>query len=124
MREETIGGANVEDTPELKAYYQDLEKYEAGALWTVANKIEPWQPQSASILEAEQSSVSSIADRPRCAYRRGLLATSLRARRARRAMFPEWRGALDHWCRRTSTSQVRRQAPARMDRARAGASDR
>ena len=42
MRENVVGRANVEDTPELKAYYKDLEKYEAGALWTVANKIEPW----------------------------------------------------------------------------------
>ncbi|MDU0957212.1 MAG: cupin domain-containing protein [Bradyrhizobium sp.] len=49
MRENVIGRANVEDTPELQAYYKDLEKYEAGALWTVANKIEPWQPQSASV---------------------------------------------------------------------------
>ena len=49
MRENFVGQANVEDTPELKAYYKDLEKYEAGALWTVANKIEPWQPQSASV---------------------------------------------------------------------------
>ena len=49
MRENVIGRANVEDTPELKAYYKDLEKYEAGALWTVANKIEPWAPQSASV---------------------------------------------------------------------------
>ena len=42
MRENVVGRANVEDTPELKAYYKELEKYEAGALWTVANKIEPW----------------------------------------------------------------------------------
>ena len=42
MREDVVGRANVEDTPELKAYYKDLEKYETGALWTVANKIEPW----------------------------------------------------------------------------------
>src|SRR5258708_12201555 len=49
MREDVVGRANVEDTPELKAYYKDLEKYEAGALWTVANKIEPWAPQSASV---------------------------------------------------------------------------
>jgi len=49
MREDVIGRANVEDTPELKAYYKDLEKYEAGALWTVANKIEPWEPQSTSV---------------------------------------------------------------------------
>jgi gentisate 1,2-dioxygenase len=49
MREDVIGRANVEDTPELQAYYKELEKYQAGALWTVANKIEPWQPQSASV---------------------------------------------------------------------------
>jgi gentisate 1,2-dioxygenase len=49
MREDVIGRANVEDTPELRAYYKDLEKYEAAALWTVANEIEPWQPQSASV---------------------------------------------------------------------------
>lgn len=48
-KENVIGRANVEDTPELVAYYRDLEKYEAGALWTVANKIEPWEPSSASV---------------------------------------------------------------------------
>jgi gentisate 1,2-dioxygenase len=49
MREDVIGRANVEDTPQLQAYYNDLEKYDAAALWTVANEIEPWQPQSASV---------------------------------------------------------------------------
>ncbi|MEA2985942.1 MAG: gentisate 1,2-dioxygenase, partial [Alphaproteobacteria bacterium] len=48
MREDVIGRANVEDTEELLSYYQDLEKLEAGALWTVANSIEPWQPKSDS----------------------------------------------------------------------------
>lgn len=48
MREAVAGRANVEDTKELLSYYADLEKLEAGALWTVANKIEPWFPQSAS----------------------------------------------------------------------------
>lgn len=47
-REDVAGRANVEDTPELLAYYDQLERLEAGALWTVANKIEPWQPKSAS----------------------------------------------------------------------------
>ena len=41
--------ANVEDTPELLAYYDELEQLDAGALWTVANKIEPWEPKSASV---------------------------------------------------------------------------
>ena len=49
MRDDVIGRANVEDTPELKAYYKDLEQYETGALWTVANQIEPWEPKSSSV---------------------------------------------------------------------------
>ncbi len=48
-RENVIGRANVEDTPELLAYYDDLKKYQTGALWTVANKIEPWEPKSESV---------------------------------------------------------------------------
>lgn len=47
--EETRGRANVEDTPALAAYYRDLEAANAGALWTVANDIEPWAPQSKSV---------------------------------------------------------------------------
>ncbi len=48
FREERIGRANVADTPELVAYYRTLEQINAGALWTVANKIEPWEPKSSS----------------------------------------------------------------------------
>lgn len=48
-REDVAGRANVADTPELLAYYDELEKYDAAALWTVANKIEPWEPASASV---------------------------------------------------------------------------
>jgi gentisate 1,2-dioxygenase len=48
-REDVIGRANVADTPELLAYYDALDRHSAGALWTVANKIEPWQPQSQSV---------------------------------------------------------------------------
>jgi gentisate 1,2-dioxygenase len=48
-RENVAGRANVEDTPELLAYYDELENLDAGALWTVANKIEPWQPKSSSV---------------------------------------------------------------------------
>ena len=48
-REDVAGRANVEDTPELLAYYDELERLEAGALWTVANKIEPWAPKSSSV---------------------------------------------------------------------------
>ena len=49
MREDVIVRANVEDTPELAAYYAALGKQETYALWTVANDIEPWQPQPASV---------------------------------------------------------------------------
>ena len=48
-REDVAGRANVEDTPELLAYYDQLEGFNAGALWTVANKIEPWEPKSQSV---------------------------------------------------------------------------
>ncbi len=48
-REDVAGRANVEDTPELAAYYDELETFSAGALWTVANKIEPWEPKSDSL---------------------------------------------------------------------------
>ena len=49
MREDVIGRANVEDTPELDRYYKDLGSQESYALWTVANSIEPWQPQPSSL---------------------------------------------------------------------------
>lgn len=45
----TLGRARVESTPELEAYYKDLEKLGAGALWTVANDIEPWEPRTTSV---------------------------------------------------------------------------
>jgi len=48
-RESIAGRADVADTPELVSYYEELERFATGALWTVANKIEPWQPKSASV---------------------------------------------------------------------------
>ena len=48
-REDTPGRANVADTPELLAYYDELDRLDAGALWTVANRIEPWEPVSQSV---------------------------------------------------------------------------
>ncbi len=47
--EDVIGRANVAATPELIQYYKDLEQFETGALWNVANKIEPWEPKSQSV---------------------------------------------------------------------------
>ena len=48
-RENIVGRANVEDTPELEAYYASLEGEALGALWNVANEIEPWYPQPRSV---------------------------------------------------------------------------
>jgi gentisate 1,2-dioxygenase len=48
-REDVIGRANVVDTPERVAYYRRLSELGTGALWTVANKIEPWEPESSSV---------------------------------------------------------------------------
>lgn len=48
-REDVAGRANVTDTPELVRYYRELEELGTGALWTVANKIEPWEPASPSV---------------------------------------------------------------------------
>jgi gentisate 1,2-dioxygenase len=44
-----LGRARVTETPELAAYYAELAEREAGALWTVANEIEPWYPQPKSV---------------------------------------------------------------------------
>jgi len=49
FNDDVIGRARVTDTPELQAYYKDLEKLGAGALWTVANDIEPWEPRTSSV---------------------------------------------------------------------------
>jgi gentisate 1,2-dioxygenase len=48
-RENITGRANVEDTPALEAYYRELEAKELGALWNVANEIEPWYPKPKSV---------------------------------------------------------------------------
>jgi gentisate 1,2-dioxygenase len=47
--DDQYGRARVQDSPELKAYYKELENLGAGALWTVANDIEPWEPKSNSV---------------------------------------------------------------------------
>ncbi|MEM8852219.1 MAG: cupin domain-containing protein [Pseudomonadota bacterium] len=49
IREDVVGRANVADTPELETYYKELESMEAGALWNVANAIEPWEPKPSSV---------------------------------------------------------------------------
>lgn len=47
--DDVLGRARVTDTPELEAYYDELGKLGAGALWTVANDIEPWEPRPNSV---------------------------------------------------------------------------
>lgn len=47
--EDVAGRARVQDTAELEEFYARLEKLGAGALWTVANEIEPWYPQPKSV---------------------------------------------------------------------------
>jgi len=47
--DDQYGRARVQDSDELKAYYKTLESLGAGALWTVANDIEPWEPRSTSV---------------------------------------------------------------------------
>jgi gentisate 1,2-dioxygenase len=48
MDDTVLGRARVADRPELQEYYARLEEQSAGALWTVANDIEPWEPKSRS----------------------------------------------------------------------------
>lgn len=48
-RDNQVGRAIVQDNSELEAYYAELEAQETGALWTVANEIEPWEPTPASV---------------------------------------------------------------------------
>ena len=42
------GRARVKDSDELEKYYKELEDFDTGALWTVANEIEPWEPNTLS----------------------------------------------------------------------------
>lgn len=49
MKEHVAGRAQVDDTPELGRYYAELERHELGALWTVANAIEPWHPTPTTV---------------------------------------------------------------------------
>lgn len=41
LSDDVLGRARVVDTDDLKAYYAKLGTFQAGALWTVANDIEP-----------------------------------------------------------------------------------
>ena len=49
LNDDLLGRARVADTEALRGYYGRLAELEAGALWTVANKIEPWFPQPKSV---------------------------------------------------------------------------
>jgi len=45
-RDDVRGRSRVEDTPELRAYYDELARHSSLAFWTRANDIEPWEPQT------------------------------------------------------------------------------
>lgn len=47
--DDMLGRARVADSPELEEFYARLKKLGAGALWTVANEIEPWEPAPKSV---------------------------------------------------------------------------
>ncbi|MEY4136827.1 MAG: hypothetical protein RL205_955 [Actinomycetota bacterium] len=47
--EDIAGRARVHDTPELEKFYTRLDAVGTGALWNVANEIEPWYPQPKSV---------------------------------------------------------------------------
>jgi gentisate 1,2-dioxygenase len=46
MRDRQRGRSHVTDTPVLEAFYNTLERHNAGAFWKRANAIEPWEPAS------------------------------------------------------------------------------
>ncbi len=48
-RDTQLGRARVRDNEELAAYYSDLDRLDTGALWTVANDIEPWEPHANAV---------------------------------------------------------------------------
>ena len=48
-RDDQAGRARVRDDDTLRRYYDELAAVETGALWTVANDIEPWEPHALSI---------------------------------------------------------------------------
>lgn len=47
--DDVYGRARVRSNAQLEAYYQELEQLDTGALWTVANDIEPWEPRANSV---------------------------------------------------------------------------
>ena len=47
-RDLKLGRARVADDADLDEYYRELDRLDSGALWTVANDIEPWEPHSFS----------------------------------------------------------------------------
>ena len=49
VRDLRLGRARVVDSEDLQHYYGELDRLDAGALWTVANDIEPWEPHAFSV---------------------------------------------------------------------------
>ena len=48
-RDLRLGRARVAGNDDLRRYYGELDRLDAGALWTVANDIEPWEPRPFSV---------------------------------------------------------------------------
>lgn len=46
--DDIYGRAKVKSSEELEIYYKELQDMDTGALWTVANDIEPWEPHTIS----------------------------------------------------------------------------
>ena len=47
--DEVLGRARVKNNEKLASFYDDLKNYSTGALWEVANDIEPWEPAAPSV---------------------------------------------------------------------------
>ena len=47
-RDLQLGRARVGDSDDLQRYYGELDRLDTGALWTVANDLEPWEPRAFS----------------------------------------------------------------------------
>lgn len=49
FRDDILGRARVDNNETLLAFYDELAKFGTGALWEVANDIEPWEPAAPSV---------------------------------------------------------------------------
>ena len=95
MKEYVAGRAHVEDTPELDALLRRSRAGRMGALWTVANSIEPWHPSrprcpcsGPGARRARRCSRRSSSCRPEQAGRRVVMLVNPGARAGQRGGRP------------------------------------